>query len=246
MALSIEERTQRTGNSSTSTFITHIHTYLQPSSHNAIYKHTIEGKTIRPNKAGNSVQHSHLNRFYLQTAPHHANKSKKKRKDLPFVAGEPSPALSSSGRAGPPQATLRRLPSASPTNRPRRATSAGTSEGKRALNQGEREHEPRRDTHRAFWRRDREGRESIRDREPRICSPFIRRGSALRSAPFAAPPFWKLPKKGRSSLPTASHRASTNRGRAAPPRFCHTPRRNRRENSAGKLGWRILGGKSRT
>ena len=38
--------------------------------------------------------------------------------------------------------------------------------------------------------------------------------------------------KGRSSLPTASQRVSTNRGRAAPPRFCHTPRRTRREKSA--------------
>ena len=37
--------------------------------------------------------------------------------------------------------------------------------------------------------------------------------------------------KGRSSLPAASHRASTNRGRAAPPRLCHTPRRKQ----AGKI-----------
>ena len=63
--------------------------------------------------------------------------------------------------------------------------------------------------------------------EPRVRPPFIARGSArrsaCRSALFAAPPpFEKLPKKGRSSLPTASHRASTNRERAAPPRFCHT------------------------
>jgi len=67
------------------------------------------------------------------------------------VAGEPSPALSSSGRAGPPQAALRRLPSASPTNRPRRATSAGTSEEgeevvhHRESSSGPEAHEPARD-----------------------------------------------------------------------------------------------------
>ena len=67
------------------------------------------------------------------------------------MAGEPSPALSSSGRTGPPQAALRRVPSASPTNRPRRATSAGTSkEGEevvhhRESSSGPEAHEPARD-----------------------------------------------------------------------------------------------------
>ena len=68
--------------------------------------------------------------------------------------------------------------------------------------------------------------------EPRVRPPFIARGSARRSAPFAAPPpFEKLPKKGRSSLLTASRRASTNRERAAPP-LPFTP-------SAGDSGGRI-------
>ena len=66
---------------------------------------------------------------------------------------------------------------------------------------------------------------------PRACPSFMEQGSALRSAPFRAPPpFWKLPKKGSSPLPTASPRASTNRGRAAPPCFCHT-----RRKQAGKI-----------
>ena len=60
--------------------------------------------------------------------------------------------------------------------------------------------------------REEEGRESA----PHACPPSIERGSA----PFLAPPpFWKLPKKGRSSLPTASHRASTNRGASRPTPF---------------------------
>ena len=67
------------------------------------------------------------------------------------MAGEPSPALSSSGRAGPPQAALRHLPSASPTNRPHRATSAGMSEEgeevvhHRESSSGPEAHEPARD-----------------------------------------------------------------------------------------------------
>ena len=68
------------------------------------------------------------------TAPQHASKNNRKWKDLPFVAGEPSPALSSSGCAGPPH---RRLRCAS---RPRlhqqaarRTTSAGPREGERDL-----------------------------------------------------------------------------------------------------------------
>ena len=80
--------------------------------------------------------YKHLNRFTSQTAPHHAYKNKRRRKDLPFVAGEPSPALSSSGRAGPPQAALRRLPSASPpTGR------AGPRAWERARRKGVEEHE---------------------------------------------------------------------------------------------------------
>ena len=104
------------------------------------------------------------------------------------------------------------------------------------MNRPERREHPRREEkHRALHQGARVNRGEKRKKEegaPHACPPFMERGSALRSAPFLAPPpFWKLPKKGRSSLPTASHRASTNRGRAAPPRLRHTPRRKQ----AGKI-----------
>ena len=76
---------------------------------------------------------------------------------------------------------------------------------------------------------------------PCPCPSFMERGSVLRSAPFRAPPpFWEPPKKGRSSLPSASHRASTNRGRAAPPRLCHTPRRKQVGKIRAPLGTPVV------
>ena len=51
MALSKEGKDATNGKHFTSTFIAHTR-IVQPSSHNAIHKRTIEGKTIRPNKAG--------------------------------------------------------------------------------------------------------------------------------------------------------------------------------------------------
>jgi len=152
------------------------------------------------------------------------------------VAGEPSPALSSSGRAGPPQAALRRLPSASPTNRPRRATSAGTSEEgeevvhHRESSSGPEAHEPARDRGSSSGPEAHEPaiakRDPFRKRAPtrhttslhttslatRLLSafsfsarvspqptlprarvpPLVERGSALRSAPFSAPPPFEL------------------------------------------------------
>ena len=76
---------------------------------------------------------------------------------------------------------------------------------------------------------------------PRACPSFMERGSALRSAPFLAPPpFWQLSKKGRSPLPAASHRASTNRGRAAPPRLRHTPRRKQAGKIRAPLGTPVV------
>ena len=75
-------------------------------------------------------------------------------------------------------------------------------------------------------------------REPRVRPPYIGRGSALRPTPLLAPPpFEKLPEKGRSSLPTASRRVSTNRERAAPP-LSFTPSA---EKQAGKNP-RTIGG----
>ncbi len=72
---------------------------------------------------------------------------------------------------------------------------------------------------------------------PCACPSFMERGSALCSAPFLAPPpFWKLPKKGRSSLPTASHLASTNRGELPHPFSSHQPRRIQAEESSEGIG----------
>ena len=152
------------------------------------------------------------------------------------MAGEPSPALSSSGRAGPPQAALRRLPSVSPTNRPRRATSAGTSEGKRALNQGERHTEP------FGGETERAEREHQRQRAPRLFA-FYKAG--LRPS--------LRPVRGSSSLLEASQKgAFLTPDRVSPrvhqsgashptPLLSHSS-----EKQAGELGGRILGGKSRT
>ena len=76
---------------------------------------------------------------------------------------------------------------------------------------------------------------------PRPCPSFMERSSALRSAPFRAPPpFWEPPKKGRSSLPSASHHASTNRRRAAPPRLCHTLRRKQAGKIRAPLGTPVV------
>ena len=156
------------------------------------------------------------------------------------MAGEPSPApLVRTRRSTTPPALLR-LPSASPQLAAHRATSAGTKRGEEeaateSMNQarrGELESEYRGD------RSEHEPRRSAERPEPRVRPPYIGRGSALRPTPLLAPPpFEKLPEKGRSSLPTISRRASTNRERAAPP-LSFTP-------SAGDSGGRIKRGKIR-
>ena len=177
----------------------------------------------------------------------------KPKENLSSVAGEPSPALSSSALAGPPQAACGasrpRLPPtghAGPRARDRARRKGARvsladqpSKGERAY--GRRSEERKRNPRGSAKRKSQARRAKREEGAPRSCPSFMERGSALRSAPFRAPPpFWELPKKGRSSLPSASHRASTNRGRAAPPRLRHTPRRKQAGKIRAPLGTPVV------
>ncbi len=215
--------------------------------------------------------YSHLYGFYLSDWRHkHTYRSPKKRRTSLVAAGEPSPALSVSALAGPPQAAcgaLRpRLPPiglAGPRARERtrrKGTRVGLrinrheeraygrtkekSKRKESIHQGakkrseEEKHAPRCAREPG---REEPSEEKKRARPARV-RPLWSGAPPLCSAPFRAPPsFWKLPKRGRSPLPAASHRASTNRGRAAPP-LSVTPASKdsgggiQRGNWAGKTG----------
>ena len=91
-------RTQRTGNiSQASTFIIHVCT----ANNHAIYRQ--EMKALPPTISKGVFTAQLLILVLLTGTRRHSMHTKaKKWKDLPLVAGEPSPALSSSGRAGPP------------------------------------------------------------------------------------------------------------------------------------------------
>ena len=183
----------------------------------------------------------HLTSFYFMDWHHkHTYKSPKKR-EPPFLRPvnrlRHSPCPLSQVHLRPPAAPPVHVSHQQATPGHGRGNERGGSERESVLRinrQKEREHmggEAKRE--REIQEEAPRGRAKREEGAPRACPSFMERGSALRSAPFRAPPpFWKLPKKGRSSLPSASHRASTNRGRAAPPRLCHPPRRTRREKSA--------------
>ena len=67
------------------------------------------------------------------------------------------------------------------------------------MNQGETHTEP------FGGEREGEGRESIRDSEPRVCSPFVRRGSAIRRAGLHPS---LRPVRGSTSLLEASQKGA--------------------------------------
>ena len=183
--------------------------------------------------------YKHLTSFYFtdwrQT---HIQMPKEKRTSL-FAAGEPSPALSLSALAGPPQAAC----GASRPRLPPTGRAGGTSEEEGSASQfcgstvTRREH-----TGEAKRREIQEEEEEPRGRgrAPRVSVLY---GAGLRPSlrPFLAPPpFWQLSKKGRSPLPAASHRASTNRRRVAPPRLRHTPRRKQAGKIRAPLGTPVV------
>ena len=194
------ERTQRTGNSSTSTFI-NICTYVQPRQscnvqarnnttdynyyiqalkqvllvgHGATHTHTQKQKKRPPFTVLESLSHDcQRGRAWLRPPTRSANPLR-----------HPS-----SGRAGPPDS--RHCCASRPRlhqQAARRTTSAGPREGER-----ERCTEKK------------EGQRGLPDQrkiEPRVCAPFIERGSALRSTPFLAPPpSEKLLEKGAFLTP---------------------------------------------
>ena len=166
----------------------------------------------------------HLNRFTSRTGATNTHTKAQRKENLPSAAGEPSPALSSSARAGPPQAACGasrpRLP---PTGR---ATSAGTSEEEGSASQRQRMN---REEERAYERR--------RSHETRA-RPASVRPSWSGAPPFAPPRFWLHLPSG--SFPKRGVPHSRQRHPARPPIGGEPPHpasvtllgENRREKSA--------------
>ena len=186
----------------------------------------------------------HLNRLTSWTGATNTHTKAQRKENLLFSAGEPSPALSSSALVGPPQAACGasrpRLP---PTGR------AGPQARERARRKGVRvslADQPSRDE-RAYGRRSEEKKRNPRGRAKRKrARPARVRPLWSGAPPFAPPRFWphltsgSFPKRGRSPLPAASPRASTNRGRAAPPRLRHTLRRKQAGKIRAPLGTPVV------
>jgi len=155
-----------------------------------------KSKAIRPTKA----MFKHLNRFYLSDWRHkHTYKSPKKR-EPPFL--RPVNRL----RHSPcPHSQVHLRPPAAP---PVRVSHQQAAPGERARRKGARvsfaDQPSRGESIREKQREEEKSKRKSQEEEgaPRACPSFMERGSALRSAPFRAPPpFWKLPKKGAFPTP---------------------------------------------
>ena len=206
-----------------------------------------KSKAIRPTKA----MFKHLNRFYLSDWHHkHTYKSPKKRKP-PFLRPvnllRHSPRLHSQVHV--------RSPAAPPVRVSHQQAVPGHGCGNE---RGGRERESvlriNRHKERAY------GRSKEKKRNPRGSARGRAKRKRARPArvrplwsgvpPFAPPRFWPhlpsgsfpkrgVPHSGNSSL-AASPRASTNRGRAAPPRLRHTLRRKQAGKIRAPLGTPVV------
>jgi len=166
----------------------------------------IEAKVIRPTKA----MYKHLISFTCRTGATNTHTKAQRKEEPPLLRPvnrlRHSPCPLSQVHLRPPAAPSVRVSHQQAAPGHERGNERGGRErelASRINRQKEREHmggEAKRE--REIQEEAPRGRAKHEEGTPRTCPSFMERGSALRSAPFRAPPpFWKLPKKGAFPTP---------------------------------------------
>jgi len=177
--------------------------------------------------------YGHLNRLTSRTGATNTHTKAQRKENLPFSAGEPSPALSSSALAGPPQA-------ACGASRPRLPPTGH----ERGNERGGRERESSRADEPSRGESIRDEKRAKRAKRAETARPTRVRPLWSGAPPFALPrltppPFWELPKRG---VPHSRqrHTARPPIGGEPPHPVCHTPWRKQAGKIRAPLGTPVV------